>query len=255
MQTIILLLFLVCFAGADDIPDGGADGILDGGCELLQRSIGVSAMHMQLLHTDHVIVFDRTDFGRSNLSLPRGICRHDPTERVLKVDCTAHSAEYDVVMNSFRPLMILTDTWCSSGAVAPNGTLIQTGGWSDGEQAIRLFTPCTDTRCDWSEDALGLSRRRWYASNQILPDGRVIVVGGGSQFNYELLSNGNSKNFFSLHFLQETSDPEENNLYPFVHLNVDGKLFIFANNRAILFDYENQTVVPAPIRPRLLQHR
>nr|CAD1831275.1 unnamed protein product [Ananas comosus var. bracteatus] len=38
-------------------------------------------------------------------------------------------------------------------------------------------------------------------------------------------------------------DPEENNLYPFVHLNVDGKLFIFANNRAILFYYENQTVV------------
>ncbi|MBA0789311.1 hypothetical protein Gotri_025053, partial [Gossypium trilobum] len=43
---------------------------------------------------------------------------------------------------------------------------------------------------------------------------------------------------------QETNDKGiENNLYPFVFLNVDGNLFIFANNRAILFDYVNNIVV------------
>lgn len=74
--------------------------------ELLQKSIGVSAMHMQLLNNDRVIIFDRTDFGVSNLSLPAGKCREDPTDIALKVDCSAHSAEYDVATNTFRPLMI-----------------------------------------------------------------------------------------------------------------------------------------------------
>lgn len=43
---------------------------------LLQKSIGVSAMHMQLLHNNKVVIFDRTDFGASNLSLPQGQCRY-----------------------------------------------------------------------------------------------------------------------------------------------------------------------------------
>lgn len=42
----------------------------------------------------------------------------------------------------------------------------------------------------------------------------------------------------------QTNDPRiENNLYPFVFLNEDGNLFIFANNRSILFDYNNAAVV------------
>jgi hypothetical protein len=45
-------------------------------------------------------------------------------------------------------------------------------------------------------------------------------------------------------------DPELNNLYPFVHLNIDGNLFIFANNRAILLDYKNNKVVRTyPVLP------
>ncbi|KAL2504023.1 glyoxal oxidase-related protein [Abeliophyllum distichum] len=85
--------------------------------DLLLSNIGISAMHMQLLNNDKVVIFDRTDFGRSNISLPNGICRNDPNDVALKHDCTAHSVEYDVSANSIRPLMILTDTWCSSGAV------------------------------------------------------------------------------------------------------------------------------------------
>jgi hypothetical protein len=35
-------------------------------------SIGVSAMHMQLLKNNKVVIFDRMDMGPSNLSLPNG---------------------------------------------------------------------------------------------------------------------------------------------------------------------------------------
>ncbi|MBA0775178.1 hypothetical protein Gotri_010338 [Gossypium trilobum] len=201
-------------------------------------------MHMQLLRNDRVVIFDRTDFGKSNLSLPNGKCRNDLTEGALKVDCSAHSVEYDVSSNKFRALMVQTNVWCSSGAITPDGKLVQTGGFNDGERRVRVFSPCSSRDCDWQEIPNGLAARRWYATNHILPDGRLIIVGGRRQFNYEFSPKNIAANTFNLPFLLETNDKgEENNLYPFVFLNVDGNLFIFANNRAILLDYVKNKVV------------
>ncbi|XP_048444520.1 aldehyde oxidase GLOX1-like [Pyrus x bretschneideri] len=203
--------------------------------QLLQQNVGISAMHMQLLYNDRVIMFDRTDFGKSNLSLPNGTC--------VRNDCTAHSAEYDVTTNTVRPLTVQSDIWCSSGSVAPNGNLIQTGGYDIGERRVRVFEPCTG--CDWKEYENTLGVNRWYATDHILPDGRQIIIGGRRQFNYEFYPKTESSNHvYSFPFLVQTNDPnEENNLYPYVFLNVDGNLFIFANNRAILFDYVMNKVV------------
>ncbi|KAK4434589.1 Aldehyde oxidase GLOX [Sesamum alatum] len=99
-----------------------------GKCDLLLSSIGISAMHMQLLYIDHIVIFYRTDFGISNISLPARICRNNLKVTALTNDFTAHSVEYDVASNSVRPLMVLTNTWCSSGIIMPQGTLAQTGG-------------------------------------------------------------------------------------------------------------------------------
>ncbi|TKY75221.1 Galactose oxidase [Spatholobus suberectus] len=212
--------------------------------QLLHRNIGIVGMHMQLLHNDRVVMFDRTDFGFSNLTLPKGKCRRNPHELVVRKDCTAHSLEYDVAANTFRALFVQTDVWCSSGSVSPDGTLVQTGGFNDGDRAVRTFTPCGT--CDWHELIGGLAARRWYATNHILPDGQQIIIGGRRQFNYEFYPKTRSaaRNTYSLPFLVQTNDARaENNLYPFVFLNVDGNLFIFANNRAILFDYNRNSVV------------
>lgn len=210
--------------------------------QLLQRSVGLSAMHMQLLNNDRVVMFDRTDFGPSNINLPAGKCRRDATELALKLDCTAHSVEYDVLKNTVRPLTIQTDVWCSSGAVLPDGRLLQTGGFSDGAQKIRLFKPCPN--CDWQETD-GLAATRWYATNQVLPDGRVIIFGGRAQFNFEFYPKpATTQPAFNFPFLAKTNDQGiENNLYPFIFLHPDGNLFVFANNRAILFDYTGNRVV------------
>ncbi|KAL7234858.1 hypothetical protein ACSBR1_018343 [Camellia fascicularis] len=211
---------------------------------LLHASIGISAMHMQLLHNNEVVMFDRTDFGPSNLSLPYGRCRYDPSDNVLKNDCTAHSLLYDTGTNTFRPLMVETDTWCSSGSVLPDGTLVQTGGYNDGDHVVRTLAPCNDESCDWVEFPGYLSERRWYATNQRLPDGRIIIIGGRRQFNYEFYPrNSESSSSFWLEFLRETRDDDENNLYPFVHLLPDVNLFIFANTRAISLDYKQNRVV------------
>ncbi|KAH9626548.1 hypothetical protein KSS87_005528 [Heliosperma pusillum] len=191
-------------------------------------------MHMQLLNNDRVIMFDRADFGRSNISLPFGQCHGS--------DCTAHSIEYNVIKNTIRPLNLVTDTWCSSGTTLADGLLVQTGGWGSGDRAVRTIKPCP--YCDWSEFPNQLIERRWYATNHILPNGSAIIIGGIDQFNYEFFP---KTKLFNLPFLSQTKGKkdqfEENNLYPYVFLNVDGNLFIFANNRAILLDYNKYQVI------------
>ncbi|XVF86006.1 hypothetical protein PTKIN_Ptkin17bG0166100 [Pterospermum kingtungense] len=224
-------VFVAQTSPSSDIVSGGY-------WQLLQSSVGISAMHVQLLPNNKVIIFDRIGFGPSNISLPSGsYCPND--------DCTAHSVIYDVVSNTFRPLHILTDTWCSSGSLDSDGNLIQTGGFNDGDRLIRTYTPCD--ACDWYElKDSHLIDRRWYATNQILPDGRIIIVGGRRVFTYEFYPKDdylNNNRSFYLRFLVETRDPEENNLYPFLHLLPDGNLFIFANRRSILFDYNKKIVL------------
>ncbi|OIT20621.1 PREDICTED: aldehyde oxidase GLOX-like [Nicotiana attenuata] len=225
-----------------------ADAAVGGTWELLMSDIGISAMHMQLLNNDRVVMFDRTDFGASNIALPNGKCRNNSNDLALIVDCTAHSVEFDVTTNSVRPLMVQTNVWCSSGSAMSDGSLVQTGGFNDGVNVVRVFKPCITGKrstCDWQEMGNGLIQSRWYATNHMLPDGRQIIIGGRAAFNYEFYPKTTStNNVFSLPFLEQTNDPmEENNLYPFVFLNVDGNLFIFANDRAILFDYMMNTVV------------
>ncbi|MED6122815.1 hypothetical protein PIB30_043495 [Stylosanthes scabra] len=241
--TSLLFLLLLLLVSADTAISGGG-----GKWQLLQKSIGIVGMHMQLLQNDRVVIYDRTDFGLSNLSLPNNRCRHNPNEEVVKTDCTAHSVEYDVVSNTFRPLFVQTDVWCSSGYVSPNGTLVQTGGFNDGDRTVRTFPPCSgSSTCDWIEFPGQLSVRRWYATNHKLPDGRQIVIGGRRQFNYEFYPKSDllaTQHVHSLQFLVQTNDiGAENNLYPFVFLNVDGNLFIFANNKSILFNYVKNVVV------------
>lgn len=241
--VFIIHLLLVVFICHQNMLTLAAPG--GGKWNLLHPNIGVSAMHMQLLNSDRVVIFDRTDFGASNISLPNNQCRNDPNDQTLKIDCTAHSVEYDVASNSVRPLNVLTDVWCSSGAAMPDGSLMQTGGFNDGDHNVRVYKPCTDSSCDWQEFNNVLTQRRWYATNHILPDGRQIIVGGRGQFSYEFYpKRAGADRSYSLPFLSQTNDPRiENNLYPFVFLNVDGNLLIFANNRAILFDYVKATVV------------
>ncbi|XP_057821286.2 aldehyde oxidase GLOX-like [Cryptomeria japonica] len=213
---------------------------------LLVENAGVSAMHMTTTRKNTVVMFDRTNFGPSQIQLDNGRCRDNPQDTALTHDCTAHSIEYKISTNKVRPLMIFTDTWCSSGAFTANGTLVQTGGYPDGSRDIRYFVPCSDGNCDWNNsEGPKLAADRWYAANQILPDNRIIVVGGTRMFHYEFVPKAPGEGVFNLPFLLQTrtSAQVENNLYPFLHLSSDGNLFIFANRDSILLNYKTSTVV------------
>jgi hypothetical protein len=240
----LALLLLLAYYGGIIVPASAA-----GSWKFLQN-VGVSGMHMQLLHNDRLILFDRTNAGPSNLTFPAGHpCRLNPKDEWFhnNTDCTAHSVEYNVASGTFRGLSIFTDTWCSSGHVQKDGILVQNGGWKDGTRQIRLMPACTgaETSCDWTEQKAPtvLAADRWYATNQKLPDrdGRAIIVGGLGQSTYEFYPKTGSRASDAAVFLQFLG--ETNSLYPFVHLNTDGNLFIFANNRAILFDYQSGRIV------------
>ncbi|MCO5547029.1 hypothetical protein L7F22_000470 [Adiantum nelumboides] len=217
-----------------------------GSWEVLVENGGVSAMHMTLTHHNTVVMFDRTDYGKSRLNLPDGRCRNDSRDLALKIDCFAHSIEFDIASNSVRALEVLTDPWCSSGSFLSDGTLLSTGGFNDGNHAVRHFVPCSPgASCDWNESFSGLAAVRWYAGDQILPDGSVIVVGGRRSFSYEFVpSKSSPAAAIAFPFLSQTNVPKvENNLYPFLHLSSDGNLFIFANKQSVLLDYKANRIV------------
>lgn len=249
--TIAALFFTLHCIGCTAAVRGSSDRDGKGQWQLLLNNTGVVAMHMALTHHNTVIMFDQTEAGPSGHRLRRrynGTRCTDSRNDLADSSCYAHSVEYNISDNKLRLLGLSTDTWCSSGSFLSNGTLLQTGGHENGARRIRLFRPCggNDT-CDWKESGQSLANDRWYASNLLLPDeDRVIVVGGRRIFTYEFIPKQYSnEGSFDLPFLHNTYERSEggNNLYPFLHICPNGRLFIFANRDSILFNYRENRVV------------
>ncbi|KAG0608718.1 hypothetical protein M758_8G126700 [Ceratodon purpureus] len=215
--------------------------------QLLVQKAGIASMHTAITHYDTAILLDRTNIGASQIALPNGQCRHNDKDKKLNPDCTAHSVMLDTQTNEVRALWVQTDTWCSSGQFIADGTMVQTGGNAEGLNKIRRLVSCAaNGNCDWVEsDTEALTDGRWYASNQLLPDGqRQIIVGGKNVFTYEFVpKRRNGEGSFALKLLKDTRTKEFDNLYPFVHLLPNGNLFIFANRDSIILDYTNDNVV------------
>ncbi|KAH6762044.1 glyoxal oxidase-related protein [Perilla frutescens var. hirtella] len=233
-STLVLLLIFLTAAGATDLP---------GVWELLVPDAGIASMHTAVTRFNTVVLLDRTHIGPSRKLLPNHRCLPNPVHPNRK-DCTAHSVLLDLRTNVVRPLTILTDTWCSSGQFLPDGSLVQTGGDSDGFKKIRKFTPCEPgSLCDWEElQDVELYVGRWYASNQILPDGSVIIIGGNTANSVEFFPPRKEIGAANFSFLSEVQDRQSDNLYPYVHLLPNGELFIFANNKAVSYDYISNRV-------------
>ncbi|KAM7260179.1 hypothetical protein ACFE04_015920 [Oxalis oulophora] len=213
-----------------------------GSWELFSQNSGVSAMHSMLLPNNKIVMYDATIWEISALKLPAGMpCRK--VESNGDMDCWCHAIQFDVETGERRPLTLHTDTWCSSGALDVDGHLVGTGGDKTGSRTVRYLQACDD--CDWKEDKDALKDPRWYATTVTMGDGSFVIFGGRNAFTYEYIppiGQYNTKSY-NFPFLRETSDPVENNLYPFVHLSTDGNVFIFANNRSILFDPKHDKLI------------
>ncbi|KAG0620031.1 hypothetical protein M758_4G183500 [Ceratodon purpureus] len=232
---VVIVVVLVCLGCSVDAQSGS--------WQLLLGNAGISSMHTAVTRYDTAIMLDRTNIGASQISLANGLCRNQPLERLLKVDCSAHSVMFDPLTNTVRPLFILTDTWCSSGAFMADGRLVQTGGDFEGRKKIRTLVPCAPGgSCDWVEDnSTELTIGRWYASNHILPDGqRQIVVGGAGAPSYEFVPKRTpTEGKFDLPLLM----PGKDNLYPYITILPDGNLWIFAARDSCLLNYNTGVIL------------
>ncbi|KAG9157874.1 hypothetical protein Leryth_000048 [Lithospermum erythrorhizon] len=239
MTKVVLLIMLIFFIATNpNVAD------LPGTWELLVENAGIASMHTAVTHFNTVVLLDRTNIGPSLTRLPGRHCTSDRYDPVSKKDCYAHSVLLDLQTLTIRPLTILTDTWCSSGQFLPDGTLLQTGGDLDGFKKIRKFIPCDPTQvCDWQElEDVQLSQGRWYGTNQILPDGTIIIIGGRESNSIEYFP-PKDKGALSFPFLSLVEDNQMDNLYPYVHLLPNGQLFVFANNKAVSYDYVTNVLV------------
>ncbi|KAJ7039413.1 glyoxal oxidase precursor [Mycena alexandri] len=189
------------------------------------------------------------------------------TDRPLMIDGhSAWGALWNLETNQATALEVASDTFCASGALLSNGTMVSVGGnffpntsaATNGLMAIRIFEPCANpdgvgcTLFD-NSDLVHLAETRWYPSSLRIFDGSLMIVGGIHEatvfFNTDPV---NSFEFFPSKdggiprpsaFLARTGPV---NLFPRVFALPDGKVFMIANNQSIIYDIEanTETVLP-----------
>lgn len=148
---------------------------------LIQKgNSGVAAMQLAIVTDNHAIIIDKVEHN------PDTINGHP-----------AWATLYDLRTHERRPLNIRSNSFCAGGTWLSNGTLLNIGGnpvvedrtgsadFGDlnGLQAIRMFNPCDDGKCDVLEapNKTRLASARWYNSAIRLDDGSVMIIGGSTK--------------------------------------------------------------------------
>lgn len=213
---------------------------------------GVPAMHVALLPNGRLVFLDKVE---------------NYTELRLSDGQFAYSVEYDPTTNDYVPLAYTTNAFCSGGIFLANGTLISVGGnaplgfidptVSNGFKGIRYLSRSMDDSSfdgqSWVEPGNQLASNRWYASVQILPDGRVFVASGSlngldptqpenNNPTYEILNRDGISNGQNIDMdILVKNQPYY--MYPFVHLMSDGSLFVFVSKSSQLFNVDTGDIL------------
>ncbi|GAA6021883.1 hypothetical protein JCM10207_004532 [Rhodosporidiobolus poonsookiae] len=218
---------------------------------------GVSAQQLFLGQSNKVYIVDKTEANPISVT---GATGTHP----------AWATEYDTETNEFRPMDIVTNSFCAGGNVLGNGTWINIGGNQaigygglnadpltgpyqdgDGGKATRRLDVCTDDSCDWVDDGSNyMTTRRWYPTLETLEDGTMIVIGGCDWGGYvnDAGQNNPTYEFYpskggpvGLNLLTQTLPA---NLFPLTWLLPSGNIFIQANWGTEIFDYKNNVEYP-----------
>ncbi|GAA5829165.1 hypothetical protein JCM11251_004147 [Rhodosporidiobolus azoricus] len=203
---------------------------------------GVGAMQATLVDDDSIVIFDKAE----NNALTD------------KSGASAWGSVYQISTQKVRALNLKTNSFCAGGGWISNGTLVNLGGnpqqtyyAQNGLMAVRLFNPCTNSKCDVYENPsrIRLTSARWYPSTTRLTDGSLLIAGGmvaGGYNNQESTDNptfefyppkGDGLQFYSK-FLH---DALNSNLYPVMWTLPSGYVFIAANKLAMLYDWKTNT--------------
>jgi hypothetical protein len=210
----------------------------------------VAAMQLSVVTDRYVIIYDKAE--------------HNP----LKTDdgINAWSVLLDTQKHTVRALKVETNSFCAGGGWLSNGTLASFGGnpqenvaAEDGIMGIRLFTPNNDGSGEVWEDpsTVRLASNRWYPSSARISDGSQIVIGGAISggFINDASDDNPTIEFFPpkgdgtpihLNFLH---DALPSNLFPHVFTLPDNRIFVAANQLAMIYDWVNDIETRLPNFP------
>ena len=215
-------------------------------------STGVSAMQLAVISPSHALIIDKVEHN------PISIDGHP-----------AWGALYNLDTEALAPLRIQSNSFCAGGTFLSNGTLINVGGnpviesftspadfgHLDGLQAVRLFHPCLSldvSQCHMYENhaRIRMASPRWYNTVLRLSDGSAMIIGGskkGGWINNATVNNptveywppksihGSGGLPIHLPFLVDTLNA---NLFPIAFILPDGKVFMAANQDAMIYDWK-----------------
>jgi hypothetical protein len=224
---------------------------------------GVHAMQLAIVSESHAIIVDKVE--------------HNP----LTIDGhPAWAALYNLKTHSLKPLRLQSNSFCAGGTFLSNGTLINVGGNPvvedktsaadfgdvDGLQAIRIFEPCDSETVDdckivENHSRLRIASPRWYNTVMRISDGSAMIIGGSKKGGW--INNSTTNNptieFFppkdinganglpiELPFLVDTLN---SNLFPIAFSLPDGKVFVAANQDAMIYDWKNHVERRLPTIP------
>ncbi|KAF8587078.1 copper radical oxidase [Ramaria rubella] len=186
---------------------------------------------------------------------------------------SAWGALWDLETSEVTALNVITNSFCASGALLSNGTMVSVGGDQNGfpgnpviepgNMGIRIFEPCENPAgvgCTLFEDpaTLHLAEFRWYTSSIRIPDGSLMIIGGihfSTDFYNNVSAAASTFEFFPPKdggvprpspFLNRTLPA---NLFPRAFLLPDGKVFMVANNQSMIYDIETNTEQMLPEIP------
>ncbi|KAJ7983122.1 glyoxal oxidase N-terminus-domain-containing protein [Mycena polygramma] len=179
---------------------------------------------------------------------------------------SAWGALWNLETNQATALDVVSDTFCASGGLLSNGTMVSVGGMEagatvDGRMAVRIFEPCSDPNgvgCTLFDnpDLVHLAETRWYPSSLRIFDGSSMIVGGIHEAT--VFYNTDPVNSFEFFPSKDGGIPRPSaflqrslvaNLFPRAFALPDGKIFIIANNQSIIYDIEANTETILPDLP------
>ncbi|KAJ7905128.1 glyoxal oxidase N-terminus-domain-containing protein [Mycena leptocephala] len=218
--------------------------------------------HVAVVNNETILVIDRKENN------PLLNANHLP----------AWGAVWSLMDNTPRALNLETHSFCSAGSFLSNGTLVNFGGQPyinrdgeaapDGQQGIRLYNGCPASgTCDIYEDStrVRMASNRWYPTSTRLPDGSAIIL-GGAQYSgwtnseevnnptYEFYPAKNINGYNGLpvpsQFFVDTLPHNTVGIADQLRSSLpSGKLFVAANNQAMLLDWQTNTETRLPNFP------
>ncbi|CAE7126179.1 unnamed protein product [Rhizoctonia solani] len=219
---------------------------------------GVGAMQIAVVSSDTVLIIDKIENN------PLKDAEGKP----------AWASVYSLKSHTARPLKLVTNSFCAGGGWLSNGTMVNIGGnpvvesgggkAENGLQGVRLFNPCAENEnCEIYEspNRIRLTSARWYPSGARLSDGSLLVIGGaygGGWTNFKELNNPTyefypPKNLNGYNGIQIPSqflvDTLPHNLFPHVFALPNNQVFVAANNRTMMLDWQRNVETRLPDLP------